>query len=214
MARMSKAKSGRDHDAGARPGAARVLPMRLMSHMPVIGRFARSRLPPPPPARKPGLLSPRRLVALLRREKPAPPPSRLRIPFVSPVVRGMRHPIERTAAVVRAARNVRKPLTRWERLREAARAAIDDPVDGTRWERLMGLGVGLVAGGRPAVAARPEPKGRRIPRVRTPRPRVEGVVPEPGLRARLRRLQAVLNENAGPGRSRDRRGIDASPKPR
>ncbi len=128
------------------------------------------------------------------------------------MIRGVSQPIQRTAAVVRAARDVRKPRTRWERLRDAARLALDDPTEGTRWERLMGLGVGLVVGSRQP--QRSAPVAKRLPRLRGARPKLAGTVmrPEPGLRARLQRLQTLLNENAGPARSRDRRGIKKDPK--
>ncbi len=208
MARMFKAESGRrKEDAGARPGAARVLPMRLVARLPLLRRLA----PQPPPVKPAGLLSARRLVTLLRKRKTAAPaasPSRLRVALMAPMIRGVREPIERTAAVVRAAREVRKPQTRWERLRQAARVAIDDPVAGTRWERLMGLGVGLVAGGARDKA--PKTSKRRLPRLRAPRPAAEVPVARPAasLRGGLRRLQTLLNENAGPGQRRDRRDIE------
>jgi hypothetical protein len=206
MARMFKPKSGRNQDAGARPGAARVLPMRLVARVPLLRRLA----PQPVEVKQPALLSPRRLVRLLRGKKAAPAPvpsSPLRLPIVGPMIRGVRQPIERTAAVVRAARDARKPQTRWERLREAARVAIDDPVDGTRWERLMGLGVGWVAGGKRAKA--PKTQAKRLPRLRVSRPKVQAPTRRSGvgLRDGLQRLQALLNENAGPGQRRDRRGI-------
>jgi len=206
MARLFKAKSGRDQDAGARPGAARVLPMRLVARVPLLRRFA----PKPTPVKPPSLLSPRRLVRLLTGKKAVPPPSsssRLRLSIVGPMIRGVRQPIERTAAVVRAAREVRKPQTRWERLREAARVAMDDPVDGRRWERLMGLGVGLVAGGKRVKAPKTQPK--RVPKLRSTHPKAAAPARRPvvGLRDGLQRLQALLNENAGPEQRRDRRGI-------
>ncbi|TDU26686.1 hypothetical protein DFR24_3715 [Panacagrimonas perspica] len=203
---MFKAKSGRNQDAGARPGAARVLPMRLVARVPLLRRLA----PQPVAVKPPALLSPRRLVRLLSGKKATPPPapsSRLRLSIVGPMIRGVRDPIERTAAVVRAAREVRKPQTRWERLRQAARVAIDDPVDGTRWERLMGLGVGLVAGGKHRKA--PKAKTKRLPQLRVSRLKIEAPARRPslGLRDGLQRLQTLLNENAGPGQRRDRRGI-------
>ena len=194
----------------ARPGAARVLPMRLVSRVPLLRQLAPK---PPAPTKKPALLSPRRLAALLRRQKVEPPPPALRIPFVSPVLRGVRQPLVRAAAVVRAARDVRKPATRWERLRNAARMAIDDPIAATRWDRLMGLGVGLVAGGSrkartKAGATQRKSKPKAVARKPKARAASEAMRAERGLRGGLRRLQALLNENAGPGRSRDRREID------
>ena len=115
------------------------------------------------------------MLQLLRRRPSTPPPRA--IPFVSPILRGVRHPIERTAAVVKAARDARAPRTRWERLREAARMAIEDPASAAKWERLMGLGLGLVAGKRATAVAKP---------------------PRRGLRGRLQQLQTVLNDRAGP----------------
>jgi hypothetical protein len=199
MGRQFESKSGRKGSATGQPGAARILPLRLMARVPVIGRLARPAAPPPPARR----LSPRRVLQLLRRRpsKPPPPPG-LAIPFVSPMIRGVRRPIERTAAVVKAARDVRRPRTRWERLREAARLAIQDPISATKWERLMGLGVGLVAGKQNATV----PAGRRLasPRVSKAK-RVDPVAaPRRSLRERLRELQSVLNDRAGP-RGRNRR---------
>lgn len=117
------------------------------------------------------------------------------------MIRGVRRPIERTAAVVKAAREVRRPRTRWERLREAARLAIRDPISATKWERLMGLGVGLVAGKRNT----PVPTPRRLasPRVSKAKRLDPVAAPRRGLRERLRELQSVLNDHAGP---RGRRG--------
>ncbi|MCC2655993.1 MAG: hypothetical protein K0Q76_1101 [Panacagrimonas sp.] len=107
------------------------------------------------------------------------------------MIRGVRRPIERTAAVVKAARDVRKPRTRWERLREAARLAIEDPVSAAKWERLMGLGVGLVAGKKLS------PKRKKAGSNDKKRLRRS-------LRDRLQQLQSVLNDHAGP-RGRHRR---------
>jgi hypothetical protein len=189
MGRLFESKPARKRGDIARPGAARTLPLRLVAQVPVIRRLA-PRDAPPPPARR---LSPRRVLQLLRRRpasKPPIPPAGVAIPFVSPVIRGVRRPIERTAAVVKAARDVRKPRTRWERLREAARLAVEDPVSAAKWERLMGLGVGLVAG--------KSSKGRKrnVP--------VKKKAPRRGLRERLQQLQTVLNDRAGP-RGRNRR---------
>lgn len=178
MGRRLESKPARRRKEAARPGAAQVLRLRIVARVPVIRRLAPRQMPAPPPARR---LSPRRVLQLLRRRpaKPPPPPP---IPFVSPILRGVRRPIERTAAVVKVARDVRTPRTRWERLREAARTAIEDPVSTAKWERLMGLGVGLVAGNRSKPKAKP---ARR------------------GLRGRLQQLQSVLNDHAGPlGRTR------------
>ena len=185
MGRLFESKPAHKRGDIARPGAARTLPLQLMAQVPVIRRLAPSReTPQPPPARR---LSPRRVLQLLRRrppKAPAPPAGFAAIPFVSPVIRGVRRPIERTAAVVKAARDVRRPRTRWERLREAARLAIEDPVSAAKWERLMGLGVGLVAGKKSV------PPKKKAPRR--------------NLRERLQQLQTVLNDRAGP-RGRNRR---------
>lgn len=213
MARFFSVKSAKQPAPLARPGAARVLPMRLVSRVPLL---LRRLSPKPPPPKKRLVLSPRRLAAWLRPEKPEPAPS-LRIRFVSPVIRGMRQPIQRTAAVVRAARDVRKPATRWERLREAARLVIDDPVAATRWDKLVGLSVGLVAGSAHKSRKKPGAATSRSKLEPGPSPRKkkaasEAMRSERGLRGGLRRLQVLLNENAGPGRSRDRREVDL-PKP-
>jgi hypothetical protein len=197
MGRLFESKPARKRGDVARPGAARTLPLRLMAQVPVIRRLTPRESSPasPPPARR---LSPRRVLQLLRRRpapKPSAPAARLSIPIVSPVIRGVRRPIERTAAVVKAARDVRKPRTRWERLREAARLAIEDPVSAAKWERLMGLGVGLVAGKNSKKGA-----GKRNGPV-TPKKKA----PRRGLRERLQQLQTVLNDRAGPhGRNRGR----------
>lgn len=183
------------------PGAAKSLPLRVASRVPLIGRWI---VPPPDPAPPPSRLVrllPRRVAALLPARKPAAEP-RLQIPLVTPMLRGVRQPLARTAAVVQVARDARKPRTRWERLREAARKTLDDPAAAARWEHLMGLGVALAAG-----RADPKPERSRWPLARVLRPRVETPVkPGRGLRVRLKRLQDLLNENAGPGRSRGRRG--------
>lgn len=117
-------------------------------------------------------------------------------------MRRVRQPIAQTARVVRAAREVSRPQTRWERLREAALQVIEDPVAATRWEKLMGLGVGLANGGR-----RPEPatRGRGAALARILRSRT-ATLPAQGLRARLWAWSAgPQNKNAGPGNLRSRR---------
>ena len=99
MGRLFESKPAHKRGDIARPGAARTLPLQLMAQVPVIRRLAPSReTPQPPPARR---LSPRRVLQLLRRrppKAPAPPAGFAAIPFVSPVIRRVRRPIERTAA--------------------------------------------------------------------------------------------------------------------
>lgn len=201
MARRSTPASKRARGA-ARPGAARPLPLRLMSRFPLLGPLAVERLAPTPPPR-PKRLRQRLVDVVLHRRAPEPPPRR-QLPFVAPVIRTVRAPLQRTASVVQVARDVRKPRTRWERLREAAREVLDDPITATRWERVMGLGVALVAGGSGKTEA--PPRRLRLPRVLR---RAESSSPEAdserGLQARLRQLREALNENAGPRRTRGRR---------
>lgn len=207
---MARGKNTRSRRSGevARIGAARPLPLRLVSRLPVFGAFAADRIAPipePPLSRSKRLR--KRLYEALRGRRPEPVPPRRQVPFVSPMIRTMRAPLARTASVVQVAREVRRPRTRWERLREAAREVIDDPMAATRWERLMGLGVALAAGGTP----KPAPRPSVISRVQR-KPRAKRVVaPERGLQAGLRRLRDLLNENAGPGQSRDRRGRGQKP---
>lgn len=187
--RLLGSKPGRRGGKTARPGAARALPLQLMARMPVIRRLAGPE-PPAPPSRS---VSARRVLQLLKRRPAKPAPPRLAIPFVSPMIRGVSRPIERTAAVVRAAREVRKPRTRWERLRETARLAIQDPTSAARWEQLVGLGVGLVAGKQNAGSTRAL---KRQP--------AASATPRRSLSERLQRLGAVLNDHAGPRGRRHR----------
>lgn len=187
------------------PGAAKSLPQRVVSRVPLMGRWIVSSPEPAPPRSRLARLLPRRVAALLPARKPIAEP-RLRIPLITPMLRGVRQPLVRTAAVVQVAREARKPRTRWERLREAARKTLDDPAAAARWEHLMSLSVGLAAG---RVEPKVEPKTVRFrsPLARVLRPRTETPIkPARGLRARLKQLQDLLNENAGPGRSRGRRG--------
>lgn len=178
------------------------LPHALISRVPVLGRSSRrqieilqTRAAMPEPVRRKILRLPRRALILIGlRDAPepkiAPPPA---IPFVSPVMRRMREPIERTARVVQVAREVRRPKSRWERLREAAELALEDPVRAMRWEQLMGLGVALAA--RPAAKRQAlSPRSRLARLVRAPEP---PPAPKPGLRARL--LARLLPKPAKPG---------------
>ena len=117
-----------------------------MGHMPVLGRYARQRAEQRAERLKAQqrLLSPSRLMASARQGN-----DRIllaaenHLPVLGPVLRQMRKPLAQTARVVQAAREVRKPMTRWERLREAAWLAVEDPAGASRWEHLMGLGVAL-----------------------------------------------------------------------
>lgn len=185
------------------PGAAKSLPVRVASRMPIVRRWVVTPIEPAPTRLEKWL--PRRVAALLPAGKSRPAALELRIPLVTPMLRSVRQPLERTAAVVQVAREARKPRTRWERLREAARKTLEDPVAAARWEHLMGLGVGLATG-----RAETQPAKLRSPLARLLRARsdIPAKAPKPkrGLRERLQQLQSVLIENAGPGRSRNRRG--------
>ncbi|MGQ0620271.1 MAG: hypothetical protein ACT4QA_10175 [Panacagrimonas sp.] len=133
---------------------------------------------------------------LAAKKKPEVRSPRLaRIPFVSPVVRQIRRPIERTARVVQVAREARRPRTRWERLREAAELAVRDPAKAMRWERLLGLGLALAAGAQAVEKEKPPARLRRflVHQKKMPAER-------PGLRARLMQKLApkFITKNADP----------------
>lgn len=186
--------------------------MRLFAHVPMFGRLARVVSAQPEPLRARSFskrlrqgLSPARLVRLLRPPPPPEPPAP-RLPLIGPVIRRVRQPLAQTARVVRAAREVRRPQTRWERLREAALQVIEDPVAATRWERLMGLGMGLAQGQRSFEPAR---RGTASALARILRGRAVEPTPKKGLRAHLKswRATATQKENADPGKLRGRRGI-------
>lgn len=130
------------------------------------------------------------------RKAPDPVPPRLTIPFVSPVVRRVREPIERTARVVQVAREARRPKTRWERLREAAELALRDPVGAVHWERLMGLSMAF-ATRAPIEQAPKSPRSRLARLMRPPAP---AVIVEPGLRARL--LSRLIPGQATPAKKK------------
>lgn len=201
MARNPK-KPGPTRPTGL-PGAAKSLPVRVAARMPIVRRWVVT--PTEPAPTRLARLLPRRVAVLLPAGKRKPAVPQLRIPLVTPMLRGVREPLERTAAVVQVAREARKPRTRWERLRDAARKTLDDPVAAARWEHLMGLGVGLATR---RVDARPAPARSplaRLLRVRDKTPAQPTKKSKLGLRGRLQQLQAALNENAGPRRSRDRR---------
>ena len=194
--------------AGALPGAAKSLPIRLIAQVPLLGRLTRVSAQPEPIAplsvsvRLRQGLSPRRLVRLLRAPAVATTaPASSRVPLLGSLMGRVRQPIAQTARVVRAAREVSRPQTRWERLREAALQVIEDPVAATRWEKLMGLGVGLASGAR---KAEPPARGRGSALARILRGRE--TAPPQGLRARLRAWRTSPdNEKAGPGKLRGRR---------
>lgn len=212
MPRLAKPRFARKAPASPvprpMPGAARSLPLRLLSRVPVLGRLGRS-APPPLPSAPPHKLPVRMVRALLpRRLKrwmggqpplalPSPPTSAL-----EGVLNRMRQPLSRTARVVNAAREVRRPKTRWERLREAALQVMDDPVAATRWEQLMTLGMGLAQGRKPQ-PPRKRSALERIVRGRAP----EGAPETPGLAARLLPWKRKPKKNAGPGNSRNRRAL-------
>ncbi len=193
--------------AGALPGAAKSLPIRLIARVPLLGRLTRVSVQPEPIAplsvsiRLRQGLSPRRLVSLLRpRPAAASATASSRVPLLGSLMGRVHQPIARTARVVRAAREVSRPQTRWERLREAALQVIEDPVAATRWEKLMGLGVGLVNGAR---KAEPPARGRGSALARILRGREPPAPPD--LRARLRAWRASpTNEKAGPGKLQGR----------
>ncbi len=131
----------RDVAGGARPGAARSLPRRLIAQVPWVARWTRApveRVVVPQPRLLLGSL-PRKLLGRLR----LPPPAAPETATLESLVRRVRSPLAQTARVVEAACELRRPRARWERLREAAALAMSDPTSAVRWERLMGLGLGL-----------------------------------------------------------------------
>ena len=171
--------------------AAISMPHTLISRLPVIGRASRRRIEEQQRARAAQREPMRRQILGLPgralrwaglRKAPDPVPPRLTIPFVSPVVRRVREPIERTARVVQVARESRRPKSRWERLRETAELALRDPVGAVHWERLMGLGMAFATRAPIEQVAKNPPRSRLA---RLVRPAAPVVVDEPGLRARL-----------------------------
>ncbi|MGQ0530602.1 MAG: hypothetical protein ACT4PG_12505 [Panacagrimonas sp.] len=144
----------------ARPGSAQPLQLKLIGHVPVLGRYARQRAEQRAAKLKAQqrLLSPTRWMRELRaRNDQVLLAAEQRLPLLGPALRQVRKPLTQTARVVQAAREVRKPMTRWERLREAAWLAIEEPSAASRWEHLVGLGLALASGG---VDEPPEPASR------------------------------------------------------
>lgn len=189
--------------------AAISIPQALISRLPVIGRASRRRIEQQQraraaqrePLRRQILRLPIRALSWAGLRKASEPPlRRLSIPFVSPMVHRVREPIERTARVVKVARQARLPKSRWERLREAAELALRDPVGALHWERLMGLGMAFAT--RESIAQAPRPPRSRLARL--VRPAEPAAVVERGIRARL--LAHLL-----PGRLTPRKTKKAGP---
>ena len=142
------------------------MPRELISRMPLFGRWvARPALPPAEPpsvtARIAGL--PTQALNLLKAPLRGPQKtdkSAEKRRHAVGLVHAMRRPLEQTARVVQAAREARRPKTRWERLREAASQAANDPAGAIRWERLMGLGIALARPAKQAAAVAPDKQGR------------------------------------------------------
>lgn len=181
----------------ARPGAAQPPPIRPITRVPVVGRLLSKRHERQHASRQaavPSRLSLRRLLGL-RGRRSVPPVKAPRFAILSRVANGMRWQLESTARVVQAAREVRTPMTRWERMRETARLAMEDPVSVTRWERWVGLGVALAAGS----PSPPSPKRGMVARL------LGGAGQSPdGADAHAR--PGRRKKNADPGSSRGRHG--------
>lgn len=173
----------------ARPGAAQSFPLRLIRRMPLLGRWAPAEAVPAESERRPIA------GALVRRLRgPAPEPAPRGWDALRARLQRLRQPIAHTARVVQAAREARKPKTRWERLREVTRRALEEPTRAARWENVMQLGVALSG------SAQPAPPRRSVLQ------RLLGSAPEPAPRAR-RGLLPDLRRDKAPRSSRSSRAL-------